>query len=313
MIRKLTALACASLTLATSVAPVAAQEGPRVFTRTGQWQLEAAEEECRIARVFTNGEQQIALALERNRADPIVRIVLVTNALTTYRTAEELGFRFLPEGDQRSARYITAEMADGQTYYNLGNVMLGAAPPPGPPPPAPGDAPPAPPPPQPPYDRAAEQTFAAAITGIEFNQGLTAPARLETGSLRAAVTALQACADDLLRTWGLDWEKHQTMTRRATPEGNSAEWIPRGAINFFTDAPSFSAGRNPFRVMVSAEGRPTACTALWISLDAAKNAQICNAFMENGRFLPALDAAGESMASYWMADFFFFIPRQPGR
>ena len=29
--------------------------------------------------------------------------------------------------------------------------------------------------------------------------------------------SLQACADDLLSTWGLDWRAHQTMTRRAMP------------------------------------------------------------------------------------------------
>lgn len=302
MIRKLTALACASLTLATSVAPAAAQEGPRVFTRSGQWQLEAAEEECRIARVFTSGDQQIALALERNRADPLVRVVLVTNALSFYRTAEELGYKFEPAGDQRAARYITAEMADGQTYYNLGNVLMG----PMGPPPAPGT-------PQPVYDRAAEQAFAAGITAIEFNQGLTAPVRLETGSLRAAITALQACEDDLLRTWGLDWEKHQTMIRRAAPDGPASDWIPTGTIGF-GDFASLSAGRNPFRVMVSAEGQPTACSAMWVSLDASKNERVCNAIMEHGRFLPALDAAGQPMASYWIVDYLFGLaPPPPGR
>lgn len=306
MIRKLTALACASLALVAATLPAAAQEEPRVFTRTGQWQLEAADEECRIARVFVNGDQQIALALERNRADPLVRIVLVTNALSFYRTAEELGYRFQPTGEQRAARYITAEMADGERYYNLGNVLLAAMP-------APGTLPPAPGTPQPVYDRAAEQAYAAGITAIELNQGLTQPVRLETGSLRAAVTALQACEDDLLRSWGLDWEKHQTMTRRATPEGQPADWIPNGTIGF-GDFAALSAGRNPFRVLVNAEGRPTDCKALWVSLDATKNERVCNAIMERGRFSPALDAAGQPMASYWMVDYLFGLaPPPPGR
>jgi hypothetical protein len=303
MIRKMTALACAGTILAGSAAPTVAQDAaPRVFTRSGQWQLEAADEECRIARVFTNGDQQIALALERNRADPLARMVLVTNALSTYRRADELGYKFEPAGEQRSARYITAEMADGQTYYNLGNVLLAAMP-----------SPPEPGTPQPVYDRAAEQAYAAGITGIEFNAGLTQPVRLETGSLRAAITALQACEDDLLRTWGLDWEKHQTMTRRATPDGQASDWIPTGTIGF-GDFAALSAGRNPFRVMVSAEGRPTDCKALWASLDASKNERVCNAIMQHGRFLPALDAAGQPMASYWMVDYLFGLaPPPPGR
>lgn len=310
MLRIPVSLAAMATMFAAAVAPLQAQaqsqEGPRVFTRTGQWQLEAADEECRIARVFTNGDQQIALALERNRADAMVRLVLVTDALSFFRTAEQLGYRFDPAGDQRSARYIQADMGSGQMYYNLGAVLMAAPPAPGTPPPAPGT-------PQPLYDRAAEQQFAAGITAIEFNQGLTQPVRLETGSLRAAITALQACTDDLLRTWGLDWEKHQTMTRRATPDGQASDWLPTGTIGF-GDFASFGGSRNPFRVLVSAEGRPTACTALWISLSEDKNQRVCNAIMEHGRFLPALDAAGQPMASYWMVDYFFGLaPPPPGR
>lgn len=308
MRKSITAVAALAAVLATTLAPIAVaaqanaeQAGPRVFTRTGQWQLEAADEECRIARAFTNGTDQIALALERNRADNLVRLVLVSNALATYRTAEEMGYRFGPAGEQRSARYIHAEMDGGQHYFNLGNVLLGTF------------APPAADGALPLYDRAAEQEYATAITSIEINAGLTAPVRLETGSLRAAITALEACTDDLLRIWGLDWEKHQSLTRRAAPDGRASDWLPEGTVGF-GDFASFAGGRNPFRVMVSAEGQPTSCTALWVSLDASKNERICNAIMERGRFLPALDAAGQPIASYWMADYFFGLaPPPPGR
>lgn len=280
---------------------------PRVFTRTGQWQLDAAENECRLARVFTNGDDQIALALERNRADNLVRLVLVSSALSTYRSAEELGYRFMPAGEQRSARYIVSEMADGQTYYNLGNVLIGAMPAPPAPGAGPGTAPAGPPL----YDRTAEQEYAAGITGIEINTGLTAPVRLETGSLRGAITALQTCTDDLLLTWGVDWQAHQTLTRRVAPAGPAWEWIPTGIIGF-QDFALFAGGRNPFRVLVDAEGRPTACAAQWVSLSEDKNQRVCNAIMERGRFTPALDANGQPVASYWMVDYMFGLARPPG-
>jgi hypothetical protein len=285
--------------------PAAAQETvePRVFTRTGQWQLEAAENECRLARMFTNGTDQIALALERNRADNLVRLVLVSNALGAFRSAEELGYRFMPAGEQRSARYIVAQMNDGQTYYNLGNAMIGGIAPL-----APGAAPIQGPPL---YDRAAELEYAAGITAIEINAGLTTPVRLETGSLRGAITALQACTDDLLLTWGVDWQKHQTLSRRVAPVGNAWEWIPNGTIGF-QDFISFAGGRNPFRVLISAEGRPTACSAQWVSLSEDKNQRICAAIMEHGQFTPALDAAGQPVASYWMVDYMFGLARPPG-
>lgn len=301
-------LAAFAVTISASAsitAGASAQETPepRVFTRAGQWQLDAAENECRLARVFTNGTDQIALALERNRADNLVRLVLVSGAIGTYRSAEELGYRFMPSGDQRSARYITAEMADGQTYYSLGNVLVGSIAPL-----APGATPPAGPPL---YDRSAELEYAAAITGIEINAGLTTPVRLETGSLRGAITALQACTDDLLLTWGVDWEKHQSLTRRVAPVGNAWDWIPDGVIGF-QDFAAFAGGRNPFRVLVSADGRPTACAAQWVSLSEDKNQRICAAIMEHGQFTPALDAAGVPVASYWMVDYLFGLARPPG-
>lgn len=311
-------LACAAMTVTS--APVAAQDGPRVFTREGSWVMDAGDESCQLMRVFTNGDDQISLALERNKAENQVRMILVGNAIRTFRRAEEIGYRLLPVNDQRTARYISSQTPDGQNYYNFGMVIMGTnpfaamgagGPPPGagpggPPPGGPGAfAPPM-------YDRAAELEFAAGINAIEFNEGLLNPVRLETGSLRGAMEALQACTDDLLLSWGLDWEKHQTMTRRAAPAGPAFEWIPAGVVGF-QDFAAFGGARNPFRVMVGADGKPTACQAHWVSLDARKNEQVCQGIMQNGNFLPALDAAGEPMASYWMVDYMFGLNRPFGR
>jgi hypothetical protein len=299
--RRLTsAVVALAAVFATTLAPigVAAQDSMRVFTRTGQWQLDAAEGECRLARAFSNGSEQIALALERNRAENQVRLVLVTDVLSAFRGADQIGYRFLPSTEQRSARYIRADMEAGQEYFNLGTVIMGQPVFPGP------DGV------MPLYDRAAELEFAAGITAIEINQGLTSPLRLETGSLRAAMVALQTCTDDLLLSWGIDWEMHQTMTRRAAPDGAAHEWIPAGTLAF-GDFPSLSAGRNPFRVMVNAEGQPTACVAHWASLSAEKNQRVCDAILRNGKFLPALDATGQPMASYWMVDYFLGLAGPP--
>ena len=284
--------------------PATAQDtAPRVFTRTGQWALDMGTESCRIARAFTNGTEQVSLALERNRADNQVRLIVVGNALHPFRNADELGYAFMPGNDQRSARYVKSETPDGQAYYNLGTAFIG----PNPftaPPPADFAAP---------YNRAAELEFASSVTAIALNDGLMEPIRLETGSLRGAITALQACTDDLLRTWGLDWERHQTMTRRAMPTGPAFEWVPSGVVGF-QDFAAFGGAQNPFRVMVSAEGRPTSCTAHWVSLDARQNERICAGIMENGSFTPALDAAGAPMASYWMVDYMSGLSRPfPGR
>src|SRR5690606_31219615 len=119
-------LACAAMTL-TSV-PAAAQDGPRVFTRDGSWVMDAGDESCQLMRVFTNGDDQISLALERNKAENQVRMILVGNAIRTFRRAEEIGYRLLPINDQRTARYISSQTPDRQSYYNFGMVTMGTNP-----------------------------------------------------------------------------------------------------------------------------------------------------------------------------------------
>jgi len=82
----------------------------------------------------------------------------------------------------------------------------------------------------PPYDRAAEQETARGINGLALADGLTDPVRFETGSLRAPIATLQACADDLLKVWGLDPEKHKTMTTSAIPNPAPGGVLPQGTI-----------------------------------------------------------------------------------
>ncbi|GAA0265421.1 hypothetical protein GCM10009127_00810 [Alteraurantiacibacter aestuarii] len=302
-----------------------------VYTQSGPWSLDFGDDYCQLASIYSNGDNEIALALERNRADNSVRMILVSDSIRTFRAADQIGYSYLPSGGERTARYIKSETPDGRDYFNFGNIIIGPDPfagfgaggPGGPGGPGPG---PGGPPPgagagaqgadapfvQPPYDRAAELEFAAGINGIAFDEGLLRGFSLQTGSLRAPLEALQTCMDDLLVTWGLDYEKHRTMTRRAAPVGQAFEWIPRGTVGF-QEFGAFGGARNPFRVMIDAQGKPTSCTVHWPSLAERKNEAICKGIMENGSFTPALDADGQPMASYWMVDYVFGLNRPFGQ
>ncbi len=302
----------------TALAPVAVQaqdQSPLVFTQSGSWSLDFGDDYCQLASVYSSGEEEIGLALERNRSDNLLRLILVGDSIRTFRAADQIGYSYLPSGEERSARYIKSETPDGRAYFNFGNIIIGPDPfagfdegGPG----GHGAATDAPPPVQPPYDRAAELEFAGGMTGIEFEAGLLRAFRLETGSLRAPVQALQTCMDDLLVEWGLDHEKHQAMTRRAAPVGQPWEWIPRGTVGF-QDFAAFGGARNPIRVMIDAQGSPTSCHIHWASLPERKNAAICEGIMENGSFTPALDADGQPMASYWTVDYMFGLNQPFGR
>lgn len=304
-------LAAAGTVLLAAPAGAQAQDAQRSFTISGSWTLEAGDDFCRLAANFANDGDTIAFALERNRAENFARLILVGDAIVTYRGTEALGYSYLPDGDARSAAFLRSETVDGQPYFNLGLVIFG----PNPFAPPPEGAPPPPPPEEgfipPPYDRAAELEFASGVTGIALSEGLREPIRIVTGNMRAPVEALQACTDDLLRVWGLDFEAHRSMTRRAAPVGNAWEWLSTGTIGF-QDFALLGGGANAIRVMVNTEGEPTACDVHWPSLTERKNAGICAQILDNGAFTPALDAEGEPMDSYWTVDPIFGLVRPFG-
>lgn len=292
--------------------PVHAAE-PRIFKPSGQWVADFGEDYCRLSRPFTEGSDTITIALERIQPVNSVRLIMVGNGLKMYRGSTELGYTLSPSGGERKGPFWKSITGDNQDYLNLGEMLIAqpiAFGPPG----SGAGAPPPPPPATdqpfafPPYDRAAEQEFASGINAIDFTSGLIDPVRFEIGGLKAPIGVLQQCADDLLKVWGLDPVKHQTMTRPAQPSGEASKWLPTGTIGF-GDFAKLGGSANQFRVMVSADGKPSACAVHWPSLDKKTNDAVCKAIMDKGTFSPALDAQGQAMDSYWtVAPFMLMLP-----
>lgn len=291
--------------------------GPRMFKPAGDWQADYGDDYCRLARSFSDGTNTLSVALERFHPTNAVRVILVGNGISMYRGSTELEYTLAPSGGQRKGPFWRSETADGQQYLNLGELFM-AAPfafgAPGAPPPAGPTAGPPPAPPKPgepflipPYDRAAEQEFAKGVTSFSITGGVIDPVTIEIGRLRSVVGALQKCSDDLLNTWGLDAAKHQTMTRPAQPASEASKWLPTGTIGF-GDFGKLGGAANQIRVMVGADGKPSACAVHWASLEKKTNDAICKAIMDKGQFHPALDAAGQPMASYWTVAPFFLMP-----
>jgi len=273
-----------------------AQEQAAVFKPTAAWALDYGDDYCRLMRTFSDGKEEVALGLERIRPGSETRLVLVGDGIKTFRRAERLGYNFLPNQAEREAMYTRSVTSDGKQYLNLGTLTLASAAPA-----APGAAEK--------YDRVAEAAAAKAITGVAISKGLTTPARIETGALDAPVAALQACADDLVKSWGLDAEKHKTLEAQPVPQGSP--WLPTGTIGF-GDFGKLTGGSNQIRLLVDASGKPTACHVHWPTLDKSANDKICGTLMEKASFTPAKDAAGQAVASYWMGSPMFMMPAPGG-
>lgn len=296
MKRMLSLLAIAGLIAAPAVQ---AQSGAaEVYRQTGAWTLDFGDDYCRLAGTFSNGEDEVGLAFERAQPGVFTRLILVGNGIKTFRRASELGYRLAPSGEARKATYARSETPDKKQYLGLDGLTL-----------APMEFRPGTPPPV--YDRQTEQAAARGITAIELSEGLTSPVRIETGSLGAPITALQACADDLLAVWGLDAAKHKTLSAPAVLDPQSGAVLPQGTIPF-SEFSKFAGGANQVRLLIGADGKPTSCAIYSASLSKTLNDRICSLAMENASFQPAKDAEGQAMASYWMGPPMFLGPPGPG-
>jgi len=304
-------------------APAAqAQDTAEIYKPTGGWTADYGEDYCRLIRTFSNGEEEVSVALERTQPGEPVRLVFVGNSIKTYRSAEQIGYHFLPSGSEARSRFFLSETADGQQYMTFDPVMLapiggsggitsvvarqdfsqnsgGSVPN--------GQVASAPPP----YNRTAEQEIARAITGLSLSTGLASPVQFETGSLRAPIAALQTCSDDLLKEWGLDPEQHKTMTASVVPNPNPDGVLPQGTIPF-TEFGKLNGGANDVRLVIGADGKPSSCTVRSPSLAATVNERICKLAMERASFQPAKDASGAPMASFWMGSPMFLGPLPSG-
>ena len=281
------------------VAPEAQAQDGAVFRPVGGWTADFGDDYCRLVRTFSDGKDEVSLALERTQPGAFLKILLVGDGVSTFRGADQIGYTFLPSGTERETRYVRSETSDGKQFLSFDALTL-----------APFAFTPGTPPP--PYRRDAELDTARAINAIALDKGLTGPVRFETGALRAPVEVMQACADDLLVVWGLDVDKHKALTAAATPNPDPNGVLPQGTIPFGEFA-KLGGGMNQVRVLVSAEGKPTACTIYSPSLSQTLNTRICNLVMEKATFQPAKDADGQAMASFWMGSPMFLGPPFPGR
>jgi hypothetical protein len=287
--------ACAAACLAAATA-AQAQEAA-VFRPVGGWTADYGDDYCRLIRTYNDGHNEVSLAFERTQPGAPTRLIMVGDGIKTFRGADQIGFAFTPGGNSAKARYVRSETADKKQYLNFDPVTLTAATfTPGAPPPR--------------YDRDAEQQAAAGITGLALNEGLTDPVRFETGPLKAPVAALQTCADDLLREWQLDPAKHKTMTSPAMLAPGGDPVLPQGTIPF-GEFGKLGGGANQVRLMIGADGKPTACTIYSPTLSQNLNERICSLAMK-ATFQPAKDADGQPMASYWMGSPMFLGPPFPG-
>lgn len=145
------------------------------------------------------------------------------------------------------------------------------------------------------------QAQEAAITAITFKMPGGKKYRLETGSMGAPLAAMRVCTRNLIEAWGYDPAIEESLNNRAYPINSPAGWL---GTNDFPEA-SWMKGHNGlvrFRIDVDASGLPASCHVLYRTNPDEFADLSCRLLMKRARFMPALDAAGKPVKSYYIND-----------
>lgn len=310
--------AAAALTaLAVTITPAAAQdEAARVFHPSSTWTADFGDDYCRLLRTFSDGDETITLGFERIQPGPTMRLQIIGDEFRTFRSADRIGYSIEPSAAPPpfppSSDFASARTGDGQRLTILSSFSLG---------PNPvfnrvfqggegaGEEEAEGPLPFPGYDPAVEQVRGAEVRRLIFDDGMAQPLQFEVGQMGDVMTVLQECTSDLLRSWGLDAERHASLQRGPLPE--QGPLLGRSAVPFGQFS-RLSGGSNQVRIMVSAEGAATSCHIHFPTLESNVNERICDQVLENARFAPAVDSEGEPLASYWLVPVFVLLGPPPG-
>lgn len=148
----------------------------------------------------------------------------------------------------------------------------------------------------------------AAIEWVRIRPAGRDPVYLETGSLGEPMAAMRTCTGDLLTRWGIDLEKHRKLASMPKQIGSPGRWIKPSdyPTNLLRKG---NQGLVKFRLSIDDTGKPTQCHIQQSTRPEGFDIAVCESLMTRARFEPARTKDGEAIASYWRNTVRFEIPR----
>lgn len=283
----------------------AGRDEPLRLAPSSPWHVNYAEDSCRLARRFGEGDGAVLLALDRYHPGDAFRLLLAGAPLEGARSTREARLRFGPAEGEQELDYFKGELGGQPALIFRTRMRIAPF----------GEA-----------EEALRKRLERARQPHRFDPAKLDPARaeavryfsidasglppivLETGSLGEPFLALQRCNEELLTHWGIDVEKHRSLSREVAPAGNPARWLSTA------DYPGGPMRRGEqaivnFRLIVDREGRVEECHIQQATQGDAFERAVCEAVVKRARFEPALDAEGNPIRSYYVNSVTFQMPR----
>lgn len=155
------------------------------------------------------------------------------------------------------------------------------------------------------HDKAFDER-ASRINTVALNPGRRGSVVLRTGPLTAPLKALEKCAVDSLKDWGIDPAVDETIVERARPLNDTSKLLtsadyPERAISANKES------RLDVWLNIDSTGRITSCRVISTFASPEINDRMCKLVQQRQRFVPAKNAAGVGVASYYVQSFAFVL------
>jgi TonB family protein len=274
-------------------APLRAE--PVVIAPSSPWNVDFAEDKCRLSRLFGEGDNQHYLAFQQYWPAPEAGLTVAGPAFKKFRSLERTQVRFFETQVPHRTTPFTATVEQFGTGVIFSNLKIES----GQPEanvidePSKGGLP------------QMDTALGNQVQFVELKQG-GREVRLATGPMGDAFDVLNQCTLELLRVWGLDAERHLAMQ-------SGPRWINQAAltrkITANYPASALAQGEQAIirmRVIVSAEGTVESCTILKATSATALQSPACEV-MQRAEFEPARDAAGQPFRSLYATSITYMI------
>ena len=197
----------------------AAAPAPLVLKPTSAWQVNYAEERCRLGRQFGDGEQSVILFMDRFSPSEYFRLTIAGKLIRTSVQKGDANIQFGPSEQEQQIAFLAGNLGKEPALIFSSSARVA--------PPSVAELLAI-------KDRQKAEWIVIqpisedrqkAIRHLRIGKPLRKPLMLETGSMRGPLAALDTCIDNLLTSWGVDVEKHKTLSQRAEPLQSPGKWI----------------------------------------------------------------------------------------
>lgn len=290
MMRRRSILLAAGLPLLMVSATASAQHGDPLEA-SSPWNIDYADDFCRLQRLFGTGDAQVRLMIDRFAPSEDFRLNLVGKPFVSNVDIGTASIRFGSGLPEQKLRFYGGDLGKNPAWVFISSVRI-----------------------RPPAEPAAKEEPAegggyqpvsfseadeASVTAIYIDKPLKKPIMLQTGSMKGAFAALRKCTDELLEHWGVDPDRIREVVTWAKPTTRPGYWLRN------EDYPAAMLAKGmpglvQFRLVIGEDGMVSSCHIQQSTNPEGFNDAVCNVLKRRARFEPARDKDGRPVKTYYL-------------